>query len=80
MWRRFRRRLRRAESGGNACAQVAAFQAALKAGGAVATLRDSRGDDEMAACGQLGNTDDLNRLAPLLRVPEQFREALAAAA
>ena len=62
------------------CTQVAAFQAALKAGGAVATLRDSRGDDEMAACGQLGNVEGLDRLAPLLRVPERFREALAAAA
>lgn len=33
---------------------VAAFGARLRAGGRVATVRASRGDDQMAACGQLG--------------------------
>lgn len=32
-----------------------AFQAILTEGGLVCTVRDSRGDDQMAACGQLGN-------------------------
>ena len=62
------------------CPQVAHFQAALRAGGLVCTVRESRGDDEMAACGQLGNLDDLDRLAPLLRPPERFLEALGPAA
>ena len=66
--------------GGGGAAQVAEFQAALKAGGLVCTVRESRGDDEMAACGQLGGVDSLKRLAPLLPPPERFRKALAAAA
>lgn len=56
-----------------------AFQAVLKTAGVVCTVRDSRGDDEMAACGQLGNIDELSRLAPMLKPPQQFREALVAA-
>ena len=59
--------------------QVLEFQAVLKAAGLVCTVRDSRGDDEMAACGQLGNIDELNRLAPMLKPPQQFRDALVAA-
>lgn len=66
--------------GAGCAAQVAEFQAALKAGGLVCTVRESRGGDEMAACGQLGSVDGLNRLAPLLPPPERFREALALAA
>ncbi|KAK9902027.1 hypothetical protein WJX75_001626 [Coccomyxa subellipsoidea] len=59
--------------------QVLAFQAVLKTAGVVCTVRDSRGDDEMAACGQLGNIDELSRLAPMLKPPQRFREALVAA-
>ena len=44
--------------------------------GRVCTVRESRGDDEMAACGQLGV--DRERLAPTLRVPPQFEAALSA--
>lgn len=36
---------------------VAAFRDVLISGGHVATVRCSRGDDEMAACGQLGNLE-----------------------
>jgi len=43
--------------------------------GRVCTVRESRGDDEMAACGQLGV--DQERLAPTLRVPQQFEAALS---
>ena len=43
--------------------------------GRVCTVRESRGDDEMAACGQLGVGED--RRAPMLRVPERFESALA---
>ncbi|XP_050205090.1 uncharacterized protein LOC126655129 [Mercurialis annua] len=42
----------------------------------VVFLRDSRGDDQMAACGQLGKLGDLQ--VPLLRVPEQFQTAVNA--
>lgn len=31
----------------------------------VCTIRDSRGDDEMAACGQLGSLEEENPLLPL---------------
>ncbi|XP_048440730.1 dual-specificity RNA methyltransferase RlmN isoform X1 [Pyrus x bretschneideri] len=41
-------------------------------------LRSSRGDDQMAACGQLGNPDVVQ--APLLRVPEQFKMAVEVSA
>lgn len=44
--------------------------------GRVCTVRESRGDDEMAACGQLGV--DRERLAPTLRVPQQFEAVLSA--
>ena len=44
------------------------------------TVRDSRGDDEMAACGQLGDVGGLGARAPVLRVPERFQGALLAAA
>ncbi|CAL8466079.1 g5615 [Coccomyxa elongata] len=59
--------------------QVLAFQAVLKAAGVLCTVRDSRGDDEMAACGQLGNIDELNQLAPMLKPPLRFKDALVAA-
>ncbi|KAJ8758985.1 hypothetical protein K2173_003223 [Erythroxylum novogranatense] len=39
-------------------------------------LRKSRGDDQMAACGQLGKPGAIE--APLLRIPEQFQRAVNA--
>ena len=41
--------------------EVRAFQAALRARGVSATVRISRGDDEMAACGLLGNVEAKRR-------------------
>lgn len=55
--------------------QEFACRSQLIEAGRVCTVRDSRGDDEMAACGQLGVGKD--RLAPMLRVPPQFEAALA---
>ncbi len=49
----------------------AVFQA-----GRICTVRDSRGDDESAACGQLGALDAQQGQAPVLRPPTA---ALAAA-
>lgn len=53
------------------------FRNILAACGCVVLLRPSRGDDQMAACGQLGNPGEIQ--APLLRVPAQFQAALEAA-
>ncbi|MBA0656392.1 hypothetical protein Goklo_008751 [Gossypium klotzschianum] len=50
------------------------FRNILAEGGCIVFMRFSRGDDQMAACGQLGKPG-LSQ-APLLRVPEQFRVAL----
>ncbi|XP_010682563.2 uncharacterized protein LOC104897394 [Beta vulgaris subsp. vulgaris] len=50
------------------------FRNALAAGGCTVFLRLSRGDDQMAACGQLGKPGDFQ--APLLRVPPQFEKIL----
>ncbi len=44
------------------------------------TVRGSRGDDEMAACGQLGDVGALGARAPVLRAPPRFQEALLASA
>lgn len=41
------------------------------------TLRKSKGDDEMAACGQLGNKELAERPAPILKPPERLRAAFA---
>ncbi|KAE8736354.1 hypothetical protein F3Y22_tig00000002pilonHSYRG00098 [Hibiscus syriacus] len=50
------------------------FRNVLAKGGCTVFMRFSRGDDQMAACGQLGNPGSIQ--APLLRVPEQFRVPL----
>eukprot|EP00887_Chlorella_sp_A99_P001273 scaffold14.g1273.t1 len=64
--------------------QVQAFRSALIQGGHVATVRNSRGDDEMAACGQLGSFDPAAErqrpLPPLLPPPERLRAAVGALA
>lgn len=65
----------------SSCApQIQAFRSILIQAGYVCTVRDSRGDDEMAACGQLGDVSGLGARAPVLRVPERFQGALLAAA
>ncbi|KAG6422605.1 hypothetical protein SASPL_119183 [Salvia splendens] len=42
----------------------------------VVFVRPSRGDDQMAACGQLGKPGEIQ--APLLKVPLKFRSSLSA--
>ncbi|GLI60883.1 hypothetical protein VaNZ11_003103 [Volvox africanus] len=59
---------------------VTAFRSALVQRGLVCTIRDSRGDDEMAACGQLGNVGLAFRPSPILEAPERFRRFLLPAA
>ncbi|XP_057415330.1 uncharacterized protein LOC130710176 isoform X2 [Lotus japonicus] len=54
------------------------FRNTLAAAGVVVFLRLSRGDDQMAACGQLGKPGTIQ--APLLRVPEQFQIAVGSSA
>jgi 23S rRNA (adenine2503-C2)-methyltransferase len=61
-------------------AQVASFRGILMAGGRVCTIRASKGDDEMAACGQLGDVGLSPRPAPLLKPPQRLREAFGVAA
>jgi 23S rRNA (adenine2503-C2)-methyltransferase len=56
--------------------QVLAFRSVLVGGGRVCTIRDSRGDDEMAACGQLGDPELSSRAGVMLTPPEKFREAM----
>ncbi|KAL6969470.1 23S rRNA (adenine(2503)-C(2))-methyltransferase [Sarracenia purpurea var. burkii] len=53
------------------------FRNILAEAGCIVFLRLSRGDDQMAACGQLGEPGDQIR-APLLRVPAQFQTVLEA--
>ncbi|VFQ79376.1 unnamed protein product [Cuscuta campestris] len=50
--------------------KIIEFRNILAEAGCVVFLRPSRGDDQMAACGQLGKPGDIQ--APLLRVPSQF--------
>ncbi|OMO52791.1 Ribosomal RNA large subunit methyltransferase RlmN [Corchorus olitorius] len=50
------------------------FRNILAEAGCVVFMRFSRGDDQMAACGQLGKPGTIQ--APLLRVPAQFQTAL----
>ncbi|XP_075657712.1 uncharacterized protein LOC142627731 [Castanea sativa] len=55
-------------------AKMIEFRNVLAEAGCTVFLRPSRGDDQMAACGQLGNPGAIQ--APLLRVPKQFQTAL----
>ncbi|XP_038703308.1 dual-specificity RNA methyltransferase RlmN isoform X2 [Tripterygium wilfordii] len=52
------------------------FRNILAEAGCVVLLRPSRGDDQMAACGQLGKPGPVQ--APLFRVPEKFQMAVNA--
>ncbi|XP_065873625.1 uncharacterized protein [Euphorbia lathyris] len=52
------------------------FRNTLAEGKCRVFMRDSRGDDQMAACGQLGNPGVIQ--APLLRVPQPFQMAVNA--
>ena len=45
-------------------------------GGRVCTIRNSRGDDEMAACGQLGVPEIVLRPQPILQPPPRFAQLL----
>ena len=62
---------------------IKAFRKRLVEGGAMATIRQSRGDEEMAACGQLGSPDspeDWKPPPPRLKKPKRLREAEPAVA
>lgn len=52
------------------------FRNILAEGGCTVLMRFSRGNDQMAACGQLGMLGAVQ--APVMRVPEQFGTALRA--
>jgi len=54
---------------------VAAFRQALTAAGKVCTVRASKGDDTMAACGQLGDVKRSVRPAPKLQPPDWLAHA-----
>jgi len=59
---------------------IKAFRKRLVEGGAMCTIRQSRGDEEMAACGQLGSPDspeDWKPPPPRLKKPRRLREAEA---
>eukprot|EP00882_Tetradesmus_deserticola_P031397 GHRQ01035500.1.p4 GENE.GHRQ01035500.1~~GHRQ01035500.1.p4 ORF type:complete len:103 (+),score=41.14 GHRQ01035500.1:506-814(+) len=60
----------------SAMEQVLAFRSVLIQAGRICTIRDSRGDDEMAACGQLGNPALSSKAAPILPPPPQFQHVL----
>ncbi|KAK8945393.1 hypothetical protein KSP40_PGU016281 [Platanthera guangdongensis] len=49
------------------------FRNVLAEAGCVVLLRPSRGDDQMAACGQLGEPGEFR--PPVLRAPPRFRMA-----
>ncbi len=55
---------------------VRRFRDVLIRGGRVCTVRSSRGDDEMAACGQLGDPGLSWKPAPVLQPPEPLRLAM----
>lgn len=52
------------------------FRDVMIKGGAYCTIRESRGDDSMAACGQLGDLSQSVKPAPMLRPPERFRDMI----
>jgi len=56
-----------------------AFQSIVGQSGRVCTVRESRGDDDMAACGQLGVVDQ-DSLIPLLTPPPHLKDKLLAVA
>ncbi|CAN4124235.1 unnamed protein product [Withania somnifera] len=58
--------------------KIIEFRNILAEAGCVVLFRWSRGEDQMAACGQLGKPGEIQ--APLLRVPYQFQAVLEAAA
>lgn len=58
--------------------KIIEFRDILAEAGCVVLFRWSRGDDQMAACGQLGKPGEIQ--APVLRVPSQFQAVLEAAA
>ncbi len=60
-------------------AAVQSFRSIVIAGGRVCTVRESRGDDEMAACGQLGAVGGSAKLAPVLSPPAHLRELMSVA-
>lgn len=52
------------------------FRNFLAEAGCIVLMRPSRGDDQMAACGQLGMPGEVQAL--LLRVPSQFKALVEA--
>ncbi|KAK6931067.1 Radical SAM [Dillenia turbinata] len=54
--------------------RIIEFRNILADAGCVVFLRPSRGDDQMAACGQLGKPGEIQ--APMLRIPAQFQRAV----
>ncbi|KAH6770779.1 Radical SAM superfamily protein [Perilla frutescens var. hirtella] len=54
------------------------FRNIVAEAGCVVFLRPSRGDDQMAACGQLGKPGEIQ--APLLKVPPKFQAVFEASA
>ena len=57
---------------------IRAFRQRLVDGGVMCTIRQSRGDEEMAACGQLGSPDaleDWKPPPPRLKKPRRLRES-----
>lgn len=59
--------------------RVKEFRSVLVRGGRVCTIRDSRGDDTMAACGQLGSPAASAKAARILQPPARFEAVLAPA-
>lgn len=55
--------------------QMLAFMDIIARSGLVVSIRHSRGDDQMAACGQLGKVGC--EQAPRLRIPSRFQAAVA---
>ena len=74
----------RAHAPPRAAPQVRAFRGVLLAAGRVCTLRVSKGDDENAACGMLGDTglsqQAGKRPVPVAAPPPALKDILAGAA